>query len=90
MTILATRCCRPKSQEKPVAWAVESRRRRPRRRHRDAALLPQLATDDLRTLILNAIVWTAKRDVPKDGVQVNLPDLTTFKPASVEPVQRKK
>jgi type 1 glutamine amidotransferase len=41
--------------------------------------------DDLRILILNAIVWTAKRDVPKDGVRVKLPELATFKPAAVEP-----
>jgi hypothetical protein len=45
--------------------------------------------DDLRTLILNAVVWTAKRDVPKGGVRVNLPDLATFKPAAVEPPAKK-
>ncbi|MGL4462123.1 MAG: ThuA domain-containing protein [Planctomycetia bacterium] len=41
--------------------------------------------DDLRTSILNAVVWTAKREVPKDGVKVDVPDLAAFKPASVEP-----
>lgn len=46
--------------------------------------------NDMRALILNAIVWTAKRDVPKEGVQVKLPELTTFKPAAVEPAPRKK
>jgi hypothetical protein len=46
--------------------------------------------DDLRTLILNAIVWAAKLDIPKDGVKVKLPELTTFKPDSVEPMPRKK
>ena len=45
--------------------------------------------DDLRTLILNAIVWTAKQEVPKDGVKVKLPDLATFKPAAVEVPQKK-
>lgn len=46
--------------------------------------------DDLRTLILNAIVWAAKADLPKDGVKVKLPELTTFKPAAVEPPVKKK
>jgi type 1 glutamine amidotransferase len=45
--------------------------------------------DTMRTLILNAIVWSAGSDVPKDGVVVKLPNLTDFKPASVEPVPRK-
>jgi type 1 glutamine amidotransferase len=44
--------------------------------------------DDLRTLILNAIVWAAKRDIPKDGVRVQLPELTAFKPAAVEPPKK--
>jgi hypothetical protein len=46
--------------------------------------------DDLRTLIMNSITWSAKAEVPKEGVQVALPELTTFKPASVEPVPKKK
>lgn len=41
--------------------------------------------DDLRTFILNGIVWTAKREVPQTGVQSELPLLTVFEPASVEP-----
>jgi len=41
--------------------------------------------DDLRRFILNGIVWSAKIDVPAAGVQTALPDLTTFKPESVEP-----
>ena len=45
---------------------------------------------ELRTFILNGIVWTAKRPVPKSGVQSDLPDLTTFKPESVEPKARSK
>ena len=46
--------------------------------------------DDLRTLILNAIVWCAKQDIPKEGVKVKLPELANFKPDSVEPGPRKK
>ncbi len=46
--------------------------------------------EDLRTLILNAIVWTTKQNIPKDGVRVKLPELATFKPAAVEPPPKKK
>jgi hypothetical protein len=42
----------------------------------------------VRTLILNAIVWTAGRDVPKDSVRVKLPDRASFKPAAVEPPKK--
>jgi hypothetical protein len=41
--------------------------------------------NDLRMLILNSIVWTAKLDVPATGVQTTLPDLSRFEPASLEP-----
>ena len=44
---------------------------------------------DLRTFILNGIVWTAGQSVPKTGVSSELPDLTTFNPESVEPRPRK-
>ncbi|MBM3982269.1 MAG: ThuA domain-containing protein [Planctomycetes bacterium] len=75
--------------EKPnreiVAWAVE----RADGGRGAGVVMPHFyrswLVDDLRTLILNAIVWAAKRDVPKDGVRVKLPDLATFKPAAVEP-----
>lgn len=46
--------------------------------------------DDLRTFILNGIVWTAQRNVPDTGVQVELPELSTFEPESVEPKPRRK
>ncbi len=39
----------------------------------------------LRTLVLNAICWTAKLDIPAGGVQASLPDLSTFESGSVEP-----
>lgn len=42
------------------------------------------AIEDLRRLILNGIVWTAKRDVPLMGVETELPDLETFRPDAVE------
>jgi type 1 glutamine amidotransferase len=47
--------------------------------------------DDLRRFILNAIVWTAKLEVPAEGVQTKTPDLGAFEPAAVEytPPQKK-
>lgn len=41
--------------------------------------------EDLRTLVLNGICWTAKLPIPLQGVKSSLPDLATFDPASVEP-----
>ena len=46
------------------------------------------ANEDLRRLILNGIVWTAKRDVPAAGVRTPVPDLPAFGPESVEPKPR--
>ncbi|HEX4132426.1 MAG TPA: ThuA domain-containing protein [Pirellulales bacterium] len=44
--------------------------------------------DDLRRSIMNGIVWTAGREVPNEGVQTTLPDLTAFEPGSIEPQPR--
>jgi len=44
--------------------------------------------EELRRYILNGIVWSAKLDVPVNGVQTTLPDLSTFKPAALEPQPR--
>ncbi len=41
--------------------------------------------DDLRTLVLNSICWTAKCEIPTDGVKTSLPDLAVFEPDSIEP-----
>ncbi len=46
--------------------------------------------DDLRTLVLNGIFWTAKREIPAEGVKTPLSDLAAFEPASVEPRPKKK
>lgn len=46
------------------------------------------ANEDLRRFILNGIVWTAKRDVPRGGVQSPAPDLAKFAPESIEPKPR--
>lgn len=85
VTTLATSMLPPdQPKRETVAWCVE----------RDdggrgfGIVMPHFyknwRNDDLRRLILNAIVWTVKLDVPADGVQTTLPDLATFKPEAVE------
>lgn len=44
--------------------------------------------ENMRRLILNGIVWTAKMEVPKGGVETPKPDLARFEPESVEPKAR--
>ena len=46
--------------------------------------------NDLRTFILNGIVWTAGQSVPTTGVQSDLPELAEFQPVAVEPIARSK
>jgi type 1 glutamine amidotransferase len=72
-----------------VAWAVQ---------RRDGGrgvgiVLPHFfrnwKVDPLRTLVLNAIFWTAKLDLPAEGVRAALPELEQFEPQAVEPRRRK-
>jgi type 1 glutamine amidotransferase len=91
VTALATAMLPPeKPKREIVAWAVE----RADGGRGVGIVMPHFyrnwANDDLRTLILNAIVWSAKQEVPRDGVKVRLPDLATFRPDSVEPPPRQK
>jgi type 1 glutamine amidotransferase len=46
--------------------------------------------DDMRTLVLNSICWSAKCEIPTDGVKTALTDLAEFEPDSVEPKPRPK
>ena len=46
--------------------------------------------DDLRTLVINSICWTAKVEIPECGIKTTLPDLAVFEPDSVEPKPRPK
>ncbi|MCX7014738.1 MAG: ThuA domain-containing protein [Candidatus Sumerlaeota bacterium] len=46
--------------------------------------------ENMRTLALNAICWTAKLDVPAEGVRTPRPDLAAFEPVSMEPQPRPK
>lgn len=91
VTALATAMLPPeKPQKETIAWAAN----RPDGGRGVGVVMPHFyrnwKLDDLRTLVLNAIVWTAKRDVPATGAVAKLPDLTTFQPAAVEPVAKKK
>jgi len=91
VTVLATSLLPPeKPKAEPVAWAVQ----REDTGRGVGVVMPHFfknwQLDDLRTLILNAILWTAKRDVPAAGVQVKLPELSSFKPESVEVPSKKK
>jgi len=89
VTPLATAMLPPeKPQKETIAWATK----RADGGRGVGVVMPHFyrnwKLDDLRTLVLNAIVWTAKREVPAGGVAVKLPDLGTFKPVAVEPVTK--
>jgi type 1 glutamine amidotransferase len=86
VTILASSMLPPEAPAREaVAWAVS----RPDGGRGVGIVMPHFyknwENEDLRRLILNGIVWSAKLEVPKEGVQTKLPDLATFKPAAVEP-----
>lgn len=67
-----------------VAWCVE----RTDKGRGFAIVMPHFyknwSNEDLRRFILNGIVWTAKLEVPAEGVKTTLPKLDTFKPEAVE------
>jgi hypothetical protein len=72
-------------QKETVAWAVE----RADGGRGVGIVFPHFfrnwQVDDLRMLVLNGICWSAKVEIPAEGVQTTLPDLDIFRPASVEP-----
>ena len=85
VTALATSLLPPESpRPEIVAWCVE----RPDSGRGFGIVMPHFyqswSIDDLRRFILNGIVWTAKLEVPSDGVQTTLPSLTRFEPGSVD------
>jgi type 1 glutamine amidotransferase len=71
-----------------VAWGVE----RSDGGRGFAIVMPHFyknwTNEDLRRFILNGIVWSAKVQVPADGVRTPAPDLARFKPESIEPKPR--
>lgn len=86
VTALATSMLPPEAPKpETVAWCVE---------RKDSGrgfgiVMPHFIKswqqEDLRRFILNGIVWSAKLEVPKEGVQTPLPDLLTFEPKAIEP-----
>ena len=89
VTALATSLLPPEQPRREVvAWCVE----RDDQGRGFAIVMPHFyrnwKVDELRTFILNGIVWTAHREIPIGGVQSDLPALTTFRPGSVEPKPR--
>ena len=86
VTVFATSLLPPEAPKPEiVAWGVE----RTDGGRGFGIVMPHFyknwAQEDLRRLILNGIVWTAKREVPAAGVQTPPPDLASFGPESVEP-----
>lgn len=86
---LATAMLPPEAPKREVvAWGVS----RPDGGRGFGVVMPHFyknwANEDMRRLILNGIVWAAKRDVPAAGVRTPSPDLAAFSPESVEPRPR--
>ena len=86
VTALATSMLPPEApQRQIVSWCVE----RNDGGRGFGIVIPHFyrnwSNDDLRRFILNGIVWTAKLEVPAEGVQATLPDLKDFKPTLVDP-----
>jgi type 1 glutamine amidotransferase len=76
----------PPESPKPeiVAWGIE----RPDRGRGFGIVIPHFyknwRNEDLRRFILNAIAWTAKLEVPSEGVKTAAPELAAFEPKAVE------
>lgn len=85
VTILATSMLPPEapSPEK-VAWCIQ----RTDGGRGFAIVMPHFyrnwADDDLRTFILNGIVWSTQAEIPEQGVQTPKPDLSLFHPDAIE------
>jgi type 1 glutamine amidotransferase len=75
-------------KKETVVWAVE----RPDGGRGAGLVIPHYFRNwqiaDLRTLVLNSICWTAKCEIPAQGVKTSLPDLVVFQPESVDPKPR--
>ncbi len=90
VTVLATSMLPPDApKSERVAWCVE----RADGGRGFGIVMPHFyrnwKNDDLRRFILNGIVWTAKCEVPAEGVKTPAPDLAAFAPASIEPLPPK-
>lgn len=91
VTALATSMLPPDSPKREtVAWVVE----RTDGGRGFGIVMPHFyknwSNDDLRRFILNGIVWTAKLEVPPEGVATERPDLGAFNPESIEFIPRRR
>jgi type 1 glutamine amidotransferase len=91
VAILATSELPPENPKtETVAWAIE----RADSGRGVGIVMPHFIKNwlqaDLRKMILNAILWSAKQTIPEDGVEVALDDIAQFKPDSVEPIAKAK
>ncbi|MCC9642476.1 ThuA domain-containing protein [Rhodopirellula sp. JC740] len=83
-TVLATSMLPPEApKQETVAWCVE----RQDSGRGFGVVMPHYyknwRDEDLRRLILNGIVWSAKIEVPAAGVKTKLPDLADFNPKAI-------
>ncbi len=90
VTQLATSMLPPENPKPEcVAWCVE----RADKGRGFGIVMPHFyknwKNDDLRRFIMNGIVWTARIDVPENGVETTVPELAMFSPESVEPLPPK-
>lgn len=91
VTPLLTAMLPPENPKKEVvAWAIQ----RKEGGRGMGIVMPHFyknwQVDELRTVILNGIAWTAHVEVPESGVQVDLPPLERFAPEAIEFKPRKK
>ncbi len=91
VTVLATSMLPPEMpKQETVSWCIQ----RPDTGRGFAVVMPHFyrnwKNEDLRRYILNGIVWSMKLEVPESGIQTTLPDLSTFKPAAMEPQSKSK
>ncbi len=89
VTPIATSMLPPEApQREIVSWAVT----RPDGGRGLGVVMPHFyeswKVDDLRMLIMNGVVWTAKLEVPAEGVKTPAPDLAKFDPAALSPQAR--
>lgn len=90
VTPIATSLLPPEApQREVVSWAVS----RPDGGRGMGVVMPHFyqswKNDDLRMLIMNGVVWTAKRDVPAEGVKTPAPELDRYAPVAVAPLGKK-
>ena len=86
VTALATSMLPPeKPNREVIAWCIQ----RDDKGRGFGIVMPHFyrswELDDLRTFILNGIVWTAQREVPQAGVACKLPPLAKFSPDALDP-----